>query len=763
MKLNFSSRPLAWLVTTLLLTACGGGNGGATVTPPITTTAEGLYTGTVSNGNSIDGIILEDGSYYVLSGFLSAGTLYVSGFSQGTGTSSNGNFSSTNFREFFYDGSVVSGSLNATYSTNNTFSGTITAPGVVNTFTAVSPASSSYVYNSAAKVSDIAGSWTLSNMKGGAPAFMNIAANGSFTASSGGCSFSGAITPRPSGKNIFNITATYGAAPCTIPGQTVTGIAIDYLLANGTRELIAAGSNIGGTVGTAYFGLASVNVTNTNTYTIGGNVSGLVGSVVLQNNLGDNLTVSNNGTFTFATPAANGSSYSVSVFTQPSGQTCSVSTGAGAVSGGNITSATLVCSNNSYNVGGSVSGLTGTVVLQDNLSDNLTVSANGAFTFATPVANSSPYSVTVLNQPYRQSCLISNGAGSMGSANVTSVTISCSPNTSGYIYTVAGNGSAGYAGDNGPSNLAQINHPFNVAVDSAGNLYIADEANNRIRKVDSTGTIITVAGNGTLGYSGDSGPATSAQLNCPTSVAVDSTGSLYITDACNNRIRKVDTTGTITTIAGTGVAGYFGDNGPATSARINSPSSIVVDGVGNVYFADELNNRIRKVDTGGTITTVAGNGTLGYSGDNGPATSAMLDLPSGVAVDSTGNLFISDNYNNRIRQVTSTGTITTVAGTGVAGYSGDSGPATSATINLPTGVAVDGSGNLYIADNYNNRIRKVDIGGTITTVAGTGVAGYSGDNGPATSAQIYPLSVSVDSTGNVYLAGGLDRVRMVAK
>ncbi len=242
---------------------------------------------------------------------------------------------------------------------------------------------------------------------------------------------------------------------------------------------------------------------------------------------------------------------------------------------------------------------------------------------------------------------------------------------------------------------AALNQPYGVTPDSAGNLYIADDQNNRIRKV-SGGTITTVAGIGTMGFSGDGGPATSALLYIPHGVAADSAGNLYIADTGNLRVRKVSG-GTITTVAGNGTVSFSGDGGPATSASINIPYGVAVDSAGNLYIADTGNNRIRKV-SGGTITTVAGNGTASFSGDGGPATSASINEPWAVAVDSAGNLYIADYANNRIRKV-SGGTITTVAGNGVVGFSGDGGPATNALLGYPEGVAVDSAGNLYISDS----------------------------------------------------------------
>ena len=290
--------------------------------------------------------------------------------------------------------------------------------------------------------------------------------------------------------------------------------------------------------------------------------------------------------------------------------------------------------------------------------------------------------------------------------------------------------------DGGPAVEAELYNPAGVAVDGAGNLYIADASNNGIRKVDSTGTITTIAGTGELGFSGDGGPAVEAELYDPAGVAVDSAGNLYIADSGNQRIRKVDLTGTITTIAGTGEFGFSGDGGPAVEAELHSPRGVAVDSAGNLYIADSRNRRIRKVDSTGTITTIAGTGEFGFSGDGGPAVEAELRSPRGVAVDSAGNVYIADSGNRRIRKVDSTGTITTIAGTGEFGFSGDGGPAVEAELRSPYGVAVDSAGNVYIADVIDQRIRKVDSTGTITTIAGTGEFGFSGDGGPAVEAEL---------------------------
>ena len=335
--------------------------------------------------------------------------------------------------------------------------------------------------------------------------------------------------------------------------------------------------------------------------------------------------------------------------------------------------------------------------------------------------------------------------------------------STGTITTIAGTGELGFSGDGGPAVEAELRSPRGVAVDSAGNVYIADYRNRRIRKVDSTGTITTIAGTGEFGFSGDGGPAVEAELRSPHSVAVDSAGNVYITDSSDRRIRKVDSTGTITTIAGTGECCFSGDGGPAVEAELYDPLGVAVDSAGNVYIADYRNRRIRKVDSTGTITTIAGTGEFGFSGDGGPAVEAELRSPYGVAVDSAGNVYIADVNDQRIRKVDSTGTITTIAGTGECCFSGDGGPAVEAELRNPYGVAVDSAGNVYITDVSNQRIRKVDSTGTITTIAGTGELGFSGDGGPAVEAELYdPAGVAVDSAGNLYIAdSGNQRIRKI--
>jgi hypothetical protein len=286
--------------------------------------------------------------------------------------------------------------------------------------------------------------------------------------------------------------------------------------------------------------------------------------------------------------------------------------------------------------------------------------------------------------------------------------------------------------------------------------------------VAKPGTIVTVAGTGTPGYGGDNGPATQALLNGPAGVAFDAAGNLFIPERWNCRVRKVGADGAITTVAGTGPRGFSGDGGKATDAQLNWPFSVVVDGAGTLFIADFYNHRVRKVAPDGIITTYAGSGPVdvttvlsdaprngAFSGDNGPATDARMNGPAGLAADALGNLFIADYGNNRVRKVTPDGMITTVAGAGTAGFAGDGGPAISARLNQPTGVAADSAGNLFIADWSNYRVRKVDaVTGMIATVAGSGKNHpYAGDGGLATETGLRgPTGLAIDAGGNLLIS-----------
>jgi RHS repeat-associated protein len=319
-----------------------------------------------------------------------------------------------------------------------------------------------------------------------------------------------------------------------------------------------------------------------------------------------------------------------------------------------------------------------------------------------------------------------------------------SRNNARIIDTVAGTGSSGYTGDGGPATFAQLYNPSGITVDTNSSIYIADTYNHCVRKMDADGIITTVAGTGSYGYSGDGGPATLAQLYRPYGIAVDTDSNLYIADTHNHRVRKVDADGIITTVAGTGSCGaddYNGHGGPATLADLGFPYDVAVDTQGNLYIDDRNSHSIRKVDQNGIISTVV------------DRESAQCYLPKSVAVDGEGNIYIADTNHHYIKKVDQSGTTTTIAGNGIKGYGGDGGPATLASLNFPRYIALDTDGKLYICDYSNHRIRQVDTEGFITTLAGIGSSGYTGDGGPATSAELsYPSTVDVDTDGNLYIA-----------
>jgi sugar lactone lactonase YvrE len=393
----------------------------------------------------------------------------------------------------------------------------------------------------------------------------------------------------------------------------------------------------------------------------------------------------------------------------------------------------------------------------------------------------------------------------------------------GRISTFAGSGTAGFAGDGGSAAAAQLSAPRGVAVDADGNVYISDSGNNRIRRVAPDGTISTFAGSGNAGFSGDRGKATEASLDLPLALAVDRRGNVYIADYDNNRIRQVTRDGLIRTVAGNGGTGATGDGGSAVDASVGGPRGIAVDAVGNLYIAQAEANRIRRVSADARITTVAGGGTPGFTGDGGTATDALLNSPLAVAADANGRLLIADSANNRIRRVTPDGTIgtfaggpganslpasqvsviyprggvrdragnfyvadnghcrilkidpsgivTVIAGNGApGGYHGEGLNATAASLGTPEdgchidGLAVDAADNIYIPDLFQHRVLKLDAAGNLTTVAGNGLTGFSGDGGRAIQASFSPeiWNVALDGQGNLYIADGANhRVRRV--
>lgn len=320
------------------------------------------------------------------------------------------------------------------------------------------------------------------------------------------------------------------------------------------------------------------------------------------------------------------------------------------------------------------------------------------------------------------------------------------------ISTIVGDGFAGFTGDGGAATSARLNTPYGICTDAAGNIYIPDAGNRRLRKIDPSGVISTIAGTGVLGYSGDGGPASAAQLNEPSCVFADGSGNIFIADQYNNCVRKIDVSGIITTVAGNGTAGFSGDGGAATSAKLNRPYSVAVDASGNIFIADRLNNRIRKVNTSGTISTFAGAGTAGFSGDGGTATAAQLFQPVSLCISSGGDMYITDWGNYRVRKVNAAGTISTIAGDGSLSYA-DGVPAISTGLIYPYGVSIDCGGNIYVGEANGYRVRRINTSGVIHTIAGNGTFGYSGDGGPATAAQLlFPMALAIDAAGDMLVS-----------
>ena len=399
-----------------------------------------------------------------------------------------------------------------------------------------------------------------------------------------------------------------------------------------------------------------------------------------------------------------------------------------------------------------------------------TVSSTGVVTGVAPGVVTISYSVI---NSCGASLVTHSDSVTGGSSSVASCSI---------ITTIAGDGfdaglssggfAGGYSGDGGSATAAELNSPFGIAMDSAGNIYFSDGSNNRIRKITPGGIITTIAGNGYSagsggGYSGDGGPATAAELFSPRGIALDNSGNIFFSDIGNNVVRKISPTGIISTYAGNGRGVFSGDGGPATDAGISIGPGLATDMHGNLYITDEGNNLIRKVNTDGIISTfaghyVAGGSTSTYSGDGGPATAADMFRPSGVCVDRVGNVYIAEVLGNRIRKVATTGIISTVAGVGAAGRTGDGGPATAATLANPISVCVDNLGNLYTSDNITNCIRKINTSGIISRFAGNDTAGYSGDGGAATNAALYGPAFLVSDAGlNLYFCD--DRNNVIRK
>ena len=357
---------------------------------------------------------------------------------------------------------------------------------------------------------------------------------------------------------------------------------------------------------------------------------------------------------------------------------------------------------------------------------------------------------------------VSNGYCSQPGMDTANIVVNIIPNANSIVSTIAGIGYSGFTGDGGIDTLAKISGPYGICLDNSGNLYFADRNNNRIRMINTSGIITTVAGNGTAGYNGDGITATAASIYNPTGVAVDNHGNLYIADNGNNRVREVSS-GIISTIAGNGIAGPESAEigGPATNAHLNGPFGITLDTSGNIYISDYNNNYIKVVSPAGIMNIYAGTSIAGFSGDGGYATLAQLSGPSGLFMDNSGNLFVCEKVNNRVRRIDASGIITTFAGNGLARSSGDGGTSTAASLYAPMGVYGDHSGNVYIVETLGERVRKVNASGKISTIIGTGGYGFNGNGLAATATELdNPIALTIDAGGNIYIADDLsNRIR----
>ena len=500
------------------------------------------------------------------------------------------------------------------------------------------------------------------------------------------------------------------------------------------------------------------------TYTIGGTVTGLSASgLTLNDNGGDTLTVASGATtFTFSTALASGAAYAVTVATQPNGELCTVSSGSGTATA-NVMSVAVSCAAAAkFTIGGTISGLTELgLTLDDNGGDTLTIGSGATtFTFATALASGTNYDVTVASQPLGENCTATANTGT-ASANVTSVTVACA-DSGVAVGTFAGSLSGTQGNANGTGTAATFDAPAGVAVDSSGNVYVAEYGNNDIRKITPDGVVTLFAGSST-GASGDAnGTGSAASFWNPTGVAVDSSGNLYVADESNNQIRMITPGGAVTLFAGssTGVAGS--GNGTGTGASFSAPNGIAIDSAGNLWVTDSANNVIRKITTpGAVVTTPYGNGTAGRT--NGSGATAEFNVPTAITVDPSGNLFVADHGNNEIREITvpTTNVVSLFAGS-ISGASGHAnGTGTAATFDNPSGIAADSAGNLFVVDTANFEIRMITPAGVVSTYAGSTSYGYT--NGSSSAAQFnYPYGIAIDA-GTLYIGDDVNNaIRVIA-
>ena len=526
------------------------------------------------------------------------------------------------------------------------------------------------------------------------------------------------------------------------------GFSARWLIGAALSLVLAACGGGGGTSAGASGG-------GTTDYSVGGTVSGLNASgLVLTDNGGDSLTVtSGSTTFTFSSPLAGGASYDVAVATQPTGESCSVSSGTGVIAG-NVVSVKVACTVETFTISGTISGLSADgLKLQFYAAGPLLSIAAGAskFTYSN-VPYGTHVALTVAAQPYWQWCTpgASNFSGAITS-NITTDTLNC-VRAGAHVTTLAGSLATGSA--NGTGSAASFNGPAGIALDPTGDLDVADVYNDEIRKVTPAGVVTTFAGSTTPGDS--NGTGTSASFYDPVGVTVDSAGDAYVADTENNEIRKITPAGVVSTFAGSLTAGHA--DGTGAAASFYTPYGVAVDVAGNVYVADSGNNEIRMITSTGIVSTLAGSTTPGNADGTGSA--ASFNRPIGVAVDSGGDVYVADVSNNEIRKITPTGVVTTLAGSGAPGSANGTGSA--ALFYDPSGVAVDKYGNVYVADTNNNEIRMITPAGVVTTLAGSTTPGSADGIGTAASFKA-PFDVTVDTSGNLYVTDyGNNEIREIS-
>ena len=504
--------------------------------------------------------------------------------------------------------------------------------------------------------------------------------------------------------------------------------------------------------------------TSPTTFTIGGTITGLSASgLTLDDNGGNTLTVASGATtFTFSTALASGAAYAVTVATQPTGETCTVSSGTGTATA-NVTSVAVSCvASATYTIGGSITGLTESgLTLDDNGGDTLTVNSGATtFTFSTALTSGATYDVTVASQPLGENCTATANTGT-ASANVTSVAIACA-DSGVAVGTLAGGGPTQPGNTNGTGTAATFDAPAGVAVDSSGNVYVAEYQNNDIRKITPDGVVTLFAGSSTAVKGNANGTGSAASFWNPTGVAVDSAGNVYVADESNNEIRKITPDGVVTLFAGSPTGAIGNSDGTGQSALFSAPNGIAIDSSGNLWVTDSANNEIREITTpGAVVTTPYGNGTAGRT--NGVGTAAEFNNPSAIAVDpASGNLFVADTDNNEIREITvSTNTVSLFAGSTSGTAGSGNGTGSGASFSAPSGIAIDSAGNLYVADAANSEIRMITPAQVVTTYAGSTSAGYT--NGSSSAAQFdYPFGIAIDG-GTLYVGDDVnDAIRVIA-